>query len=137
MAISKAAFQAANKRGQDKLAHGPMAKSARFDSRRGLVVITLTNGCEFAFPPALAEGLADAPKTKLTTIEVSPTGLGLHWPLLAVDLYVPGLIEGTFGSRRWMQHIGKLGGAVTSPAKAAAARANGKKGGRPRERLVA
>jgi len=25
------------------------------------------------------------------------------------DLYVPGLIEGAFGSRRWMQQIGKLG----------------------------
>lgn len=31
--------------------------------------------------------------------------------------------------------LGKLGGSVTSPAKAAASRANGKKGGRPMTRI--
>jgi hypothetical protein len=67
-------------------------------------------GCEFAFPVALAEGLADAPRSKLRKIKISPNGLGLHWPLLDADLYVPGLIEGAFGSRRWMQQMGKLGG---------------------------
>ena len=63
-----------------------------------------------AFPVALAEGLADAPPSKLKKIKISPNGRGLHWPLLDADLYVPGLIEGAFGSRRWMQQIGKLGG---------------------------
>jgi len=29
--------------------------------------------------------------------------------ILDADLYVPGLIEGAFGSDRWMQQIGKLG----------------------------
>jgi hypothetical protein len=137
MAVTKEQFAAANKRAQAKLARGPVARSVRFDAKRGLVAITLSNGCEFAFPPALAEGLAGAPKTKLAKIEISPSGLGLHWPLLDADLYVPGLIEGTFGSRQWMQHIGKLGGVVRSAAKADAARAKGKKGGRPRERMVA
>jgi len=63
----------------------------------GLIVITLEGGCEFAFPVALAEGLADAPRSKLRKIKISPNGLGLHWPLLDADLYVPGLIEGAFG----------------------------------------
>jgi len=47
---------------------------------------------------------------QLRKIKISPNGLGLHWPLLDADLYVPDLIEGAFGSRRWMQQIGKLGG---------------------------
>lgn len=90
-------------------AAGPIAQGARYDSRLGLIAITLEGGCEFAFPVALAEGLADAPRSKLRKIKISPNGLGLHWPLPDADLYVPGLIEGAFGSRRWMQQIGKLG----------------------------
>jgi hypothetical protein len=108
MAITKDQFKAANARGA--AARGPVARAARYDSRRGLIVITLEGGCEFAFPVALAEGLADAPQSKLRKIKISPNGLGLHWPLLDADLYVPGFIEGAFGSRRWMQQIDKLRG---------------------------
>jgi hypothetical protein len=137
MAITKDQFKAANARGAAAVARGPIAQAARYDSRRGLIVITLESGCEFAFPVALAEGLADAPRSKLRKIKISPNGLGLHWPLLDADLYVPGLIEGAFGSRRWMQQIGKLGGASRSSIKAEASRQNGKRGGRPKEKAVA
>jgi hypothetical protein len=119
------------------MARGPIARVARYDPRRGLIVIALEGGCEFAFPAALAEGLADAPRSKLAKIKISPNGLGLHWPLLAADLYVPGLIEGAFGSGRWMQRIGKLGGLSRSASKAKASRENGKRVGRPKERAAA
>lgn len=132
MAISKDQFKAANARGAAATALGPIARAVRFDVRRGLIVISLDGGCEFAFPVALAEGLADAPRSKLTKIKISPNGLGLHWPLLDADLYVPGLIEGAFGSRRWMQQIGKLGGSSRSSIKRKASRENGKRGGRPK-----
>jgi hypothetical protein len=61
----------------------------------------------------------------------------LHWPLLDADLYVPSLIEGAFGSRRWMQQIGKLGGSSRSSVKAKSSRENGKRGGRPKVRVAA
>jgi Protein of unknown function (DUF2442) len=137
MAISKEQFEAANVRGAVAIARGPIARAARYDSRRGLIVIALEGGCEFAFPVALTEGLADAPRSKLMKIEISPNGLGLHWPLLDVDLYVPGLIEGAFGSDRWMQQIGKLGGLSRSVIKAKASRENGKRGGRPKKPVAA
>src|SRR5260370_18390579 len=108
MAIAKDEFKAANARGAATVARGLVAQAARYDSRRGLIVIALEGGCEFAFPVALAEGLADAPRSKLTKIKISPNGLGLHWPLLDADLYVPGLVEGAFGSRRGIQQIAKL-----------------------------
>ena len=38
-----------------------------------------------------------------------------------------------FGNRRWMSEIGKRGGAARTPAKAAAARTDGRQGGRPRK----
>ena len=136
MAISKEQFKEAHARGAAAIARGPIARAARYDSRRGLIVIALEGGCEFGFPAALAEGLADAPRSKLAKIKISPNGLGLHWPLLDADLYVPGLIEGAFGSGRWMQQIGKLGGLSRSVSKAKASRKNGKRGGRPRDRAA-
>jgi Protein of unknown function (DUF2442) len=137
MAITREQFKAANKRGAVAIARGPVARAARYDARRALIVISLEGGCEFSFPTALAEGLADAPRSKLGKIEISPNGLGLHWPQLDADLYVPALIEGAFGSRRWMQQIGGLGGAARSAAKAKASRENGKRGGRPKDNEAA
>lgn len=137
MAITREQFKRANARSEAASARGPIAHAARYDSRRGLIVITLDGGCEFAFPAHLAEGLADMPRSKLAKIQISPNGLGLHWPLLDADLYVPGLIEGAFGSRRWMEQIGKIGGSSRSPIKTQASRENGRRGGRPREKVAA
>jgi Protein of unknown function (DUF2442) len=81
----------------------------------------------------LSGGVGRRTRSKLTKIKISPNGLGLHWPLLDADLYVPGLIEGAFGTHRWMQRIGKLGGAIRGSAKAKASRENGERGGRPKD----
>ncbi len=48
MAISKGQFKAANAREAAAMARGPIARAARYDSRRGLIVIALEGGCEFA-----------------------------------------------------------------------------------------
>jgi Protein of unknown function (DUF2442) len=131
MAITKRQLETANERGAEAIARGPVARAVRYEARRALIVVSLEGGCEFAFPASLAEGLVGASRTKLARIDVSPNGLGLHWPLLDVDLYIPSLMEGVFGSRRWMQQIGALGGASRSPVKKKASRQNGKRGGRP------
>lgn len=89
----------------------------------------LSNGATFAFPPSLVEGLSGATPEQLAEIEVSPIGFGLHWPQLDEDYSVPGLMNGIFGTAKWMA---TKAGRATSEAKAAAARANGAKGGRPR-----
>jgi hypothetical protein len=78
----------------------------------------------------LAEALTDAPRSKLKKIEISPNGLGLHWPQLDADLYVPALIEGAFGSSMDATYR-ELGGSARSAAKAKASRENGTRGGRP------
>ena len=110
------------------------AVSARYDRRAGRVVIALNTGVEVAFPPHLVEGLSDAAPADLSVIEISPAGLGLHWPALDADFYVPALLQGVFGSKRWMAaELGAAGGQARSRAKAAAARENGRKGGRPRK----
>jgi hypothetical protein len=113
---------------------GPRAVAVRYDRRRSRIVVDLSNGLELAFPPHLAEGLDKASPAELSRIDISPTGLGLHWPKLDADLYLPGLLNGVFGWPRWMASImGQLGGRARTEAKAAAARANGARGGRPRK----
>jgi len=111
------------------------ATAARYNRRNNRVIVSLHTGHELALPPHLVEGLADATADALSEIEISPSGLGLHWPQLDADLYVPALLEGQFGSKQWMaRQLGAAGGKSHSPAKSNAARANGLKGGRPRKK---
>jgi hypothetical protein len=133
MSVSEREFVEAERR-MEGLRQAGHAVSARYDRRRSRIVVRLSTGLELAFPPALAEGLAGAAPTDLTDIEISPSGLGLHWPKLDADLYVPALLQGVFGTRRWMAaQLGAVGGRARSTTKAASSRANGMKGGRPRK----
>lgn len=133
MAISDETIQQAEARMAETRRTGA-AVSARYDQRADRVVIALDTGVELAFPPHLAEGLGEASADDLAEIELSPSGLGLHWPRLDADLYVPALLQGLFGSKTWMAaQLGAAGGKTRSAAKTAAARENGRKGGRPRK----
>lgn len=134
MRVDQGELRRANRRMQQRRRTQPHALSARYDRSRSRIVVALSTGIELAFPVDLAQGLAGAKAADLGKIEISPSGFGLHWPRLDADLYLPTLIEGIFGTRRWMaQLMGKAGGHATSPAKRAAARANGRLGGRPRK----
>ena len=117
MAVTETRFERAEDRVRQARKAGH-ALTAGYDRRRRRVVVRLSTGIEFAFPPALAEGLADAAPDDLAEIVISPTGLGLHWPRLDADLYVPALLRGVFGSRSWMAaQMGAAGGKSRSPAK--------------------
>ncbi|MDT3669376.1 MAG: DUF2442 domain-containing protein [Aromatoleum sp.] len=131
MEIREDEFVAANRRGRTAQA-GPRALSASYDAENRSVLITLNNGLQLTVPAALVQGLEAATPAELERIEISPSGLGLHFPDIDADLYIPALIEGWFGSKSWMAKIGRQGGTTKSAAKAEAARRNGKLGGRPR-----
>ena len=88
-------------------------------------------------PRKMIPGLARASAGKLAAIVVSPAGDALSWPSLDVDVYVPGLVERAFGRRLFAAATGRRGGRRRSKAKAAAAKVNGAKGGRPRKRVFA
>jgi Protein of unknown function (DUF2442) len=115
------------------------AVAARFDTLTHKIVVELDNGADFSFPPNLAQGLRGYSDADLQQIEISPLGTGLHWPTLDADLTVDGLLAGVFGNRYWMRELAMnaaKAGATKSPAKSAAARANGSLGGRPRKTPV-
>jgi len=137
MGITEREFAQAERRMQALRRKG-YAVTARYDRRRSRIIVRLNSGLELAFPPALVEGLAASRPEDLADIEISPAGLGLRWPKLDADLYIPALLQGVVGSRRWMaSKLGAAGGRVRSQAKAASSRANGRKGGRPLKTTVA
>lgn len=133
-AIDDHSIEAANRRGAATKATFPAAVAVRYDSLGGRIVISLDSGLDLAFDPRHAQGFEHALPEQLDVAEISPSGLGVHFPKLDTDLYIPGLIEGFLGSRRWTAaQNGKLGGRAVTRAKGAAARENGKLGGRPKK----
>jgi Protein of unknown function (DUF2442) len=127
-------FTAATRRAAKRRASELVAVAAHYDRRRDRIVVSLNNGLELAFPPHIAQGLEKATAADLKVVEISPSGFGIHFPKLDAHLYLPAMLQGVFGSKSWMAaQLGAAGGMARSSAKAAAARANGKRGGRPRK----
>ena len=124
-------WDAANQRGQEALAAGPLAVSARYDQPTGKIVIELNNGVGLHIPPTLIQGMENATPADIAEIVIEGHGIGLYFPRLDADLYVPALARGILGTSAWMRRLGRKGGASKSPAKAEAARRNGRLGGRP------
>jgi len=127
-------FEMANRRGQRVRVSVPKAIAARYDRATGRIVVRLSSRLDVSFSPQDAQGLENAKPSQLDEIEISPSGLGLHFPKLDADLYLPSLLEGFLGSRRWMaSRLGRVGGKSRSAAKRAASKANGRMGGRPKK----
>ena len=132
--MTRDTLKRANARAARRRTHGPIAVAARYDRRSGRVVVELSTGIDVMFSPQKAQGLEGAKPAQLGTIEISPSGLGLHFPKLDADLYLPALLDGWFGSKRWTAaRLGERGGHARTAAKRAASRENGKLGGRPRK----
>lgn len=135
--LTDAGFEAAEARGREMVKSEPRAVAARYDGETGRVAVELANGCTYIFPARLAQELQGADDEALSGILVDGAGFNLHWPAIDADLYVPALIAGVFGTRDWMaKEWARTAGRATTPAKAAASRANGAKGGRPRKKRM-
>ncbi|QVN18731.1 DUF2442 domain-containing protein [Burkholderia pyrrocinia] len=101
MTITEDDVRAAEERMEARLKDSPAATEAHFDGKN--VIVKLSNGKEFNFNPAKVQGLERASARELKYIELSPFGDGLYFPELDVDLYVPALLKGIFGSKAWMK----------------------------------
>lgn len=127
-------YEAAVERARVRAATEPHAIAARYDRRLRMVLVALHTGLTVAFRPADVQGLASATVADLSAVELDADGFGLHFPTLDADVWLPGLLAGHFGSAAWTAaRMGQAGGQSRSAAKVAASRANGKRGGRPRQ----
>lgn len=132
--VSRKEIATANAAGKALLKQSPTALTAHYEPKIGQIIITLNTGLQFLLDPAKTQGLQDASRAALSKIEIVGPGLGIYFPKLDVDIYIPGLLQGHFGSKKWAAaQLGRAGGSARSRDKAAAARENGKLGGRPRK----
>jgi hypothetical protein len=67
------------------------------------LLVTLKSGVSIVVLAAAIQGLEEANSEQLSHVEISPSGLGLHFPAIDVDVYLPGILEGSFGTKRWLE----------------------------------
>ncbi len=136
VAVTDEQIDAARLRAREFQSDDRRAVRVVYERKPDLVTLHLDDGIRISIPRKSLEGLQDASQAQLAKVEILGRGTGIHWPLLDVDHYVPGLLNYIFGTSRWMAELGRRGGSTTSVRKAAASRANGKKGGRPKQRVA-
>lgn len=117
--------------GKTNAAREARAIKAWYDKSSKKVFVELNNNLMIGFPAQKLQGLENATIAQLMQVEVTPSGYGLHWEDLDVDLGVPQLVAGLFGAKTWMSELGRRGGKSKSDAKSQASRKNGSLGGRP------
>jgi|SRR6185312_7050810 len=131
--VTDGQLRRAETRGRRMAATEPRAAAARFDRATGRVIIDLVNGCTYAIPACLVQDLHRASADDLARVDVDGVGFNLHWPALDVDLYVPALVAGIFGTRAWMaQSQDRVVRQSSAAPESAAAPVVGTRGGRSR-----
>ena len=95
-------FAEATKRATRRRKEGPYAVRARLDRKNKRIVVTLSSRDDFYFYPGEVEGLTHASSMELARIEITPSGFGLHFPELDVDVYLPAIMRGIKGSTEWL-----------------------------------
>jgi Protein of unknown function (DUF2442) len=124
-------WQTARARWADERSARPIPVAVSFDRENERIVVDFDNGATFLVPPRALEGLEHATADQLSEVELLGE-TGLHWETLDVDYTIQGLMAGIFGSRAFLE-AQRRGGQSRSPAKIAASRANGARGGRPKK----
>ncbi|MGH7654616.1 MAG: DUF2442 domain-containing protein [Gemmatimonadaceae bacterium] len=133
----RAELQAARALERADRRRGARARSARYDSRTGRVVLVLTNGAVFEFPSRIVPALRNLTREQLRHVDLSPSGGGLLWDAQDVQVSVPGVLMASLGPGETARELARLAGSVRSTAKTRAARENGARGGRPRKKAAA
>jgi hypothetical protein len=127
-----AEIDAAIERAKEWELYRPVATAVDYDAETDELAISFKSGVKLLVPRKLLQGLENAVPALVANVAIGDYGARLHWRKLNVSHYVPYLLEGVFGNRRWQSEVARKGGLVRSEAKARAARRNGSKGGRPR-----
>ena len=98
--VTRQEFDWAAGRATRRRAPYPIATAARYDRDLGYVVVSFGTSLDLAIVPRDFEALRQATPEDLDRIEISASGLALHFPRLGTGLYLPPLMKGLLRSRR-------------------------------------
>ena len=133
--INEAALEVALKRGRTALEQ-PHAVSARYSARSHELTVVFSNGLKCSIDVRRAPILGEHPHADFSEPYVTPGGDGLVFDRAGLSVGVPALV-GPFLPPAVARHaVAAAQGRRRSPEKAAAARLNGTKGGRPRKEIA-
>jgi hypothetical protein len=110
----------------------PRARETYYDAATGRIVVELKLGGAFAFLPELYRELDGYSPEQLSAVQPAFGGEALEWEELDVHIGVAGVLVRMLGPAM-PRAFAQKGGSSTTERKAAAARANGARGGRPRK----
>lgn len=107
-------YQEATRRGRETLARLPKADSARYDRKTKRLVLNLKNGTTLLVPVQLIQGLQTDDEELLNDFQLMIEGSQIHWDKLDVQFYVKSLLDGVFGTKKWMESLQKRANKSTS-----------------------
>lgn len=115
-----------------RTAREPRATGAWYDAAERRVVMELGGGYQVGIPVKQLKEIAAARVAQLERVELLGRGQVLHWEALDADYSVTALVLQMIGPTLLAREAAREAGRVRSKRKAAAARRNGKRGGRPK-----
>ena len=125
----------ASDRAKDSQRSTPRAVAARYDRKRRQIVIDLSSKLAISVCPEGVQGLENYKASDLDEIEITPSGLGIHFPRLDADVYVSGVLEGFLGSKEWMSsRRGRAGSQPQRQTRKAVVEARRGRAGRQKKR---
>ena len=101
-------IEEATRRGEEAMKTEIQASSVRYDQSSNKLFLELKNGATFVAPCGLIQGLRGAAPELIAKARLGPRGASLHWAKLDVDFSVGGLLEGRFGTKKWMEQLPQL-----------------------------
>lgn len=111
----------------------PRLSSLRFDPERRAFAMEFKSGASLDAPLTMFDCFKDADPAQIADAKIVSRGSAVHWDALDVQMTTVSIVNRVFGIRSLADHT-REAGRKTSPLKAAAARTNGAKGGRPRKK---
>jgi hypothetical protein len=128
----EAQLEAATARGAERARWEPRAQAVRYEAGAGTLVVRMAAGPEVHLPVRDIEELRGGTPAELAQVALRPGGTALTCAPLDADIYLPGLIADALGlTEWWKRQRAAEAGRVSTEAKAASSRANGRRGGRP------
>lgn len=135
--ISDADYTAALSRGRTEAATQLRARAVRYLADRDVLEIETTRDGGFLIPRAWIGALQEIPAHELEGLEVWSDGSAIELEARDIHISVDGLLTDVLPALLPESALASIfarrGGQATSAVKRASARANGRKGGRPRK----